>query len=105
VFASLWSSFLGSTNRTCFPVSAPVIRNQPASAGDARGVSSIPGLGRFPGMLNGTPPRYSCLENSMDRRAYGSWGCKDLDISDHYNNEAHSYYVKLASLTIFKIYI
>ena len=32
--------------------------------------SSIPGLGRSPGQGNGNPPRYSCLENSMDR---GAW--------------------------------
>ena len=30
-----------------------------------------PGLGRFPGVGNGNPLQYSCLENSMDR---GSWG-------------------------------
>ena len=31
--------------------------------------SSIPGLGRFPGKRNGNSFQYSCLENSMDRRA------------------------------------
>ena len=31
---------------------------------------SIPGLGRFPGIGNGYPLHYSCLENSMDR---GAW--------------------------------
>ena len=56
MFARLWSPFLGSTNRTRFPVSAPVAKNQPASAGDEKGVSSVPGFGRFPGMWNGTPP-------------------------------------------------
>ena len=30
---------------------------------------SIPGLGRSPGEENGNPLLYSCLENSMDRRA------------------------------------
>ena len=105
MFASLWSSVLGSLNRTWFPVSAPVVKNQPASAGDARGVSSVLGLGRFPGKQNGTPPQYSYLENSMDRTAYGPWGWKDLGMSDHYKNEAHSYHVKLASLTIFQMYM
>ena len=37
------------------------------SAGDA---DSICGSGRFPGEGNGNPPRYSFLENSMDR---GAW--------------------------------
>ena len=37
---------------------------------DARDVGSIPGLGRFPGVGNGNPLQYSCLENPMDR---GVW--------------------------------
>ena len=37
------------------------------SVGD---LSSIPGLGRFPGEGNGNPLQYSGLENSMDR---GAW--------------------------------
>ena len=37
------------------------------SAGDR---SSIPGLGRSPGDGHGNPLQYSCLENSMDRRAW-----------------------------------
>ena len=32
---------------------------------------SIPGLGRSPGLGNGNPLQYSCLENSMDP---GAWG-------------------------------
>ena len=31
---------------------------------------SVPGLGRSPGEGNGNPLQYSCLENSMDRRAW-----------------------------------
>ena len=31
---------------------------------------SIPGSGRSPGEGNGYPRQYSCLENSMDRRAW-----------------------------------
>ena len=44
--------------------------NLPASAGDLRGVGSIPGLGRSPGGGHGNPLQYSCLENPMDR---GAW--------------------------------
>jgi len=33
-------------------------------------LGSIPGLGRSPGEGNGNPLQYSCLENSMDRRAW-----------------------------------
>ena len=39
------------------------------NAGVARDVSSIPGLGRFPGGGNDNPLQYSCLGNSMDRGA------------------------------------
>ena len=37
------------------------------SAGD---LALIPGLGRYPGEVNGCPFQYSCLENSMAR---GAW--------------------------------
>ena len=47
-----------------------VVKNPPASAGDFRDTSLIPGLGRFPGEGNGYPFQYSCLENSMER---GAW--------------------------------
>ena len=40
------------------------------SACDVGDLSSIPGLGRFPGEENGNPLQYSCLENSMDG---GAW--------------------------------
>ena len=44
-----------------------VVKNLPASAGHK---GSIPGSGRSPGLENGDPLQYSCLENSMDR---GAW--------------------------------
>ena len=47
-----------------------VVKNSPASAGDAGDMGSIPGLGRSPGGVNGNPLQYSCLENPMDR---GAW--------------------------------
>ena len=46
-----------------------VLKNPPANAGDAKDVSSVPGLGRLSGVGNGSPLQYSCLENSMDRRS------------------------------------
>ena len=42
------------------------IKNLPANAGDAGDTGSIPMLGRSPGVGNGNPLQYSCLENSMD---------------------------------------
>ena len=46
-----------------------VVKNLPVNAGDIRDVGSIPGWGRFPGVGDGHPFQYSCLENSMDRRS------------------------------------
>ena len=47
-----------------------VVKNLPANAGDARDTGSIPGSGRSPGIGNGTPLQYSCLENFMTREAW-----------------------------------
>ena len=49
-----------------------VVKNLPANAGDIRDTGSIPGSGRSSGEGNGNPLQYSCLENSMDRRAWWS---------------------------------
>ena len=49
---------------------ALVERNLPANAGDTREAGSIPGLERSPGVGNGNPLQYSCLEHPMDR---GAW--------------------------------
>ena len=47
-----------------------VLKNLPATAGDTGNVASGPGSGKSPGIGNGNPLKYSCLENSMDR---GTW--------------------------------
>ena len=44
-----------------------MVNNPPANAGDA---GLIPGSERSPGVGNGNPLQYSCLENSMDE---GAW--------------------------------
>ena len=49
---------------------ALVVKNPPASAGDIRDASLIPGSGRCPGGGHNNPFPYSCLENSMDGRAW-----------------------------------
>ena len=46
-----------------------MVKNPPANAGDIGDAGSIPGSGRSPGVGNGNPLEYSCLENSMDRGA------------------------------------
>ena len=47
-----------------------MVKNLPANAGEVRDEGSIPGLGRSPGVGNGNPLHYFCLENPMDR---GAW--------------------------------
>ena len=47
-----------------------MVKNVPASAGDARDVDLIPGLGRSPEEGIGNPLQYSSVENPMDR---GAW--------------------------------
>ena len=43
------------------------INNPPTNPGDAEAVGFIPGSGRFPGVGNGNPLQYPCLENPMNR--------------------------------------
>ena len=47
-----------------------VVKNLPANVGGAGNTGLIPRSGRSPGVGNGNPCQYSCLENSMDR---GTW--------------------------------
>ena len=47
-----------------------MVKNPPASSGDARDVGLIPGSVRSPGVENSNPLQYSCLENSKDSRAW-----------------------------------
>ena len=51
-----------------------------ASVSNVRDLGLIPGLGRFPGEVNGNPLQYSCLENPMEEElgaGYYPWGCKE----------------------------
>ena len=50
----------------CFSA-VSVVQNLPANVGDARDADLIPGLGRPPGVGNGNPFQFPCLENSMER--------------------------------------
>ena len=70
-------AFLGISDQV-----ALVVKNPPASAGDTRDVGLIPGSGRPPGVGNGNPLQYSCLENSHGQKSlvgYSPWGCKKSD--------------------------
>ena len=45
---------------------ALLVKNLPANAGDARDTVSIPGSERSPGVGNGNPLQYSCLDNPTE---------------------------------------
>ena len=68
-----------------FPGGARV-KNPPANAGDIREESLISGSGRSPGIGNGNPFQYSCMESLMDRGAcwatYSPWGHKESDTTE-----------------------
>ena len=49
-----------------------MVKNLPANTEDIRDMGSIPGSGSFPGERHGNPLQYSCLENPMDRGAWGA---------------------------------
>ena len=46
-----------------------MVKNLPVDTGDIGDEGSIPGSGRSPEEGNGNLLQYSCLENSVDRRA------------------------------------
>ena len=63
-----------------------LVKVSSVNAGDTKDAGLIPALGRSPGVGSDNPPRYSCLENSMDR---GAWqdpgsprGFKELDVTE-----------------------
>ena len=49
-----------------------VVKNPSANAGDPRDTGSIPGSGRSPGEGNSNRFQYSCLENPINRGAWGA---------------------------------
>ena len=56
------------------------LKNPPAIAGDAGDTGLTPGSGRSPGVGDGNPLKYSCLEDLMDRAlmaGYSPQGCKE----------------------------
>ena len=63
---------------------ALVVKTLPANAGDIRDVGLIPGLGRSPGVGNGKPLQYSCLEIPWTEEPGGlqPQGHKELDTTE-----------------------
>ena len=55
-----------------------MVKNLPANTGVTGDIGLIPKSGRSPGIGNGNPLQYSCLENFMDR---GTWRATDCGIA------------------------
>ena len=66
------------------PPGCTVVKNLPASTGEARDTGLIPACGKSPEEGNGNPLQYSCLENSMDRGAWWATvhGVAKLDMTE-----------------------
>ena len=63
-----------------------MVKNPPTNVGELGDTGSISGSGRLSGVGSGDPLQYSCLENSMDRKAwagYSPWGCKESDMTEY----------------------
>ena len=75
-----------------------LVKNPPANAVDIRDAGSIPESGRSPGGEHGNPLWYSCLENPMDRGAWGATvhrvaksGTWMKRLSTHTHTHTHTY--------------
>ena len=63
-----------------------MVKNPSANTGDTRDMGLIPELGRSPGVGNGNPLQYSCLENPHGDRTladYSPWGYRESNMTEH----------------------
>ena len=67
-----------------------MVKNLPASPGDARDVGSIPRSGISTGGGNGNPLQCSGLENPMNRGAWMATG-HGLDMTEHTHTHTHTH--------------
>ena len=66
----------------CLP-SGSVVKNPPASAGDAGDTGSSPGTGRSPGNGHGNPLQYSSESHGQRSLVgYSPWGHKESDMTE-----------------------
>ena len=66
-----------------------MVKNLPASVGDARYACFIPGLGRSPAEGNGNPLQCSCLENSWTEEPSGLQSTGSQRVGHHRVTEPH----------------
>ena len=62
-----------------------MVKNPAAKAGDTRDTGLIPGLERSPGVGNGNPLQYSCVENPTDK---GAWRATVHGVTESDTTEA-----------------
>ena len=67
-----------------FPLGS-VVKNSPANARD---MGLTPKSGRSPGIGNGNPLQYSCLQNSQDR---GAWQATVHRVAKRHTGHAHTH--------------
>ena len=67
---------------------SPGVKNPPANAGNE---GSVPGLGRFPGVENGNPLQYSCLENLHGQRILTGYSLWVTNSRTRLSEHAHTY--------------
>ena len=66
-------------------IEASQVKNLLANSRDLRGANLIPASGSYPGIGNGSPLQYSCLENSIDKGAWWATvhgGVAELDTTE-----------------------
>ena len=69
------------------------VKNLCPNAGDAGDIGLLPGSGRSLGGRNGYPLKYTCLGNSMDRRAWRApWGHKESDTAEQLSEHIHMHH-------------
>ena len=77
-------------------------KNLPATGGDIRDTSSVPGWGRSPGEGNGNPLQYSSLETPQGQSSlmgYSPRGCResDTELVTHTHTDTQTYIIYMAS--------
>ena len=88
IFIFYTPPFIDATSWMGFPGGS----DDKESACSAWEAGSIPGSRRSPGVGNGNPLQYSCLENPRDRGAWWatSMGCKDSDMTERLNMHVYN---------------
>ena len=64
-----------------------VVKNPPVNVGDSKDMGLLLGLGRSPGVANGTSLQNLCLHGERTLAGFSPWGCKESNKTE-YDNRA-----------------